>query len=252
MTRILLSGCSGSMGAVVVKAAKETDGVSIVSGYDVRQNSDLSFPVFSNINDCKDIPDVILDFSNPAALEGLMSFAVKNKIPAVVATTGLSEKEHNILKSASKIIPVFVSPNMSIGVNLLISLVKDAAKALGDDFDIEIIEKHHNRKLDAPSGTALYIADSINEATGGNRKYIYDRHAERKKRDKSEIGIHSVRGGTITGEHTVLFAGNDEILEINHTAGSKSIFAIGALKAAVYLKGKPPGLYNMQNMLSKN
>lgn len=249
MTKIMLSGCSGSMGSVVIKAAKEINDISIVSGYDIRQNSEFPFPVYSDLNQCKEMPDVILDFSNPAALETVISFAVKNNIPAVIATTGLSEKEHALLKSASKTIPVFVSPNMSIGINLLISLVKNAAKVLGDDFDIEIIEKHHNKKLDAPSGTALYIADSINEATGNTKEYIYDRHSQRKKREKSEIGIHSVRGGTIAGEHTVLFAGNDEILEINHTAGSKSIFAAGALKASAFLKGKKPGLYCMQDML---
>jgi 4-hydroxy-tetrahydrodipicolinate reductase len=249
MTKILLSGCSGTMGSVVVKAAKGSNDISIISGYDIRRNSELAFPVYSDFNEFKEMPDVILDFSNPEALEAVLSFAVKKNIPAVIATTGLSEKEHSLLKSASKSLPVFVSPNMSIGINLLISLVKSAAKVLGEDFDIEIIEKHHNKKLDAPSGTALYIADSINETTGGNKKYIYDRHSQRKIREKSEIGIHSVRGGTIAGEHTVLFAGNDEILEINHTAGSKSIFAAGALKACAYLKGKPPGLYGMQDML---
>lgn len=249
MTKILLSGCCGTMGSVVVKAAKESIDVSIISGYDILRSSEMAFPVYSDLNECKEMPDVILDFSNPAALEAVISFAVKNKIPAVIATTGLSEKEHALLKSASKSIPVFVSPNMSIGINLLINLVKNAAKVLGEDFDIEIIEKHHNKKLDAPSGTALYIADTINETTGNNKKYIYDRHAQRKSREKSEIGIHSVRGGTIAGEHTVLFAGNDEILEISHTAGSKSIFAAGALKASSYLKGKPPGLYGMQDML---
>ena len=249
MLKILLSGCSGTMGGVVAKIANETEGISIVAGYDLRHNDALSFPIYSDICKCAEMPDVIIDFSNPAALEGLLSFAVKNKIPVVVATTGLSEAEHSFLRAASEKIPVFFSPNMSIGINLLIDLVKNAAKVLGDDFDMEIIEKHHNKKLDAPSGTALYIADSINDVFGNSKKYIYDRHAERKRREKCEIGIHSIRGGTIAGEHSVLFAGNDEIIEINHAAVSKSIFATGALKASVFIFGKPPGLYGMNDML---
>lgn len=252
MTKILLSGCGGSMGRVISEMALTTEGVSVVAGYDIRTKTDINYPVYQKLKDCKESPDVIIDFSNPEALEGLLEFAVERKLPVVIATTGLSQQHRRLLLDATSQIPVFTSANMSIGINLLISLVQQAAKALGTDFDIEIIEKHHNRKLDAPSGTALYIADSINEVMGNSEQYIYDRHSSRKARTKNEIGIHAVRGGTITGEHSVIFAGKDEIIEINHSARSREIFAVGALKAAVFMHGKKPGMYSMKELLAND
>ncbi|MDD4496442.1 MAG: 4-hydroxy-tetrahydrodipicolinate reductase, partial [Eubacteriales bacterium] len=195
---------------------------------------------------------VIIDFSNPEALGELLEYAVDHNIPVVIATTGLSIQHRSMLQEVSNKIPVFFSANMSLGINLLISLVQKAAKVLGEDFDIEIIEKHHNRKIDAPSGTALYIADSINAVMDNKEQYVYDRHSSRKSRSKNEIGIHAVRGGTITGEHSVIFAGNDEIIEINHSARSRDIFASGALKAAAYIHGKKAGMYNMSDLLGQN
>ncbi len=249
MTKILLSGCSGSMGMVISATALTTEGVSIVAGYDIRTNTSINYPVYQNLKDCKENPDVLIDFSNPEALGGVLEYAINNKIPAVIATTGLSQHHRKLLLDASSQIPIFTSANMSIGINLLISLVQQVAKALGSDFDIEIIEKHHNKKIDAPSGTALYIADSINEVMDNSEQYIYDRHSSRKARSKNEIGIHAVRGGTITGEHSVIFAGKDEIIEVNHSASSKEVFAVGALKAAVFIHGKKPGMYSMKELL---
>jgi 4-hydroxy-tetrahydrodipicolinate reductase len=193
---------------------------------------------------------VIIDFSNPDALESIVEYAVNNKIPLVMATTGLSSDQKSALKAASTKIPVFFSANMSLGVNLLIDLVKKAAKVLKDNFDIEIIEKHNNQKLDAPSGTALAIADAINTVFEQRQEYIFDRHSRRKKRSKNEIGIHAVRGGTIVGEHQVIFSGNDEIIEINHIAMSKKIFAEGALKAASFIHQKAPGIYGMNDLVA--
>ncbi len=253
MTGIILSGCNGKMGKAVTKSVKESADCEIVGGIDVFTEAAAGYPVFSapaNVtNDITEKADVIIDFSNPAALSGLLEYAVKNSIPAVISTTGLSDAQINLIRDASKKIPVFFSANMSLGVNLVCELAKKAANVLGDAFDIEIIEMHHNQKIDAPSGTALMIADSIKEELDDDVIYEYDRHSKREKRTKKEIGIHAVRGGTITGEHQVIFAGLDEIITISHSARSKELFATGAVSAAKFICGKPAGLYKMSDML---
>ncbi len=250
MINILMSGCNGKMGQVITRLAEQSDGLKIAAGYDIFDSVKNSYPVFTELKKCDVKVDVIIDFSNPGALNNLLDYAIFRKLPVVMATTGLSQAQINQLKSSSRHIPVFFSANMSLGVNLLIDLVKKAAKVLEKNFDIEIIEKHHNQKLDAPSGTALSIADSINSVLEEKQEYIYDRHSRRKKRSKTEIGIHAVRGGSIVGEHSVIFAGNDEIIEINHMAMSKDIFGTGALRAAVFLYNKKPGFYNMNDLIS--
>ena len=221
LIKILLSGCNGKMGQVVTKHAEQYDDLKIVAGYDIADKGANPYPVYADLDKCAIRPDVMIDFSNPAALEVLLSYSVKNGIPAVIATTGFSQSQIRMLEKVSESIPVFFSANMSLGINLLIGLVKKAAKLLEESFDIEIIEKHHNLKLDAPSGTALAIANAVNSVLEHRQEYVYDRHSRRKKRSRNEIGIHAVRGGTIVGEHTVIFAGNDEIMEISHTALSR-------------------------------
>ncbi len=245
-----MSGCNGKMGQVITRLASENDQLNIAAGCDLNTNINNSYPVFKNIQECDVNVDVIIDFSNPAALENILEYAISKKIPVVMATTGLSQQQIKMLHSASAQIPVFFSANMSLGVNLLIELVKKAAKVLEQNFDIEIIEKHHNQKIDAPSGTALSIADEINSVLDQKHEYVYDRHSSMKKRSKTEIGIHAMRGGTIVGDHSVIFAGNDEIIEISHTATSKEIFAVGALRAAKFIHDKTPGLYNMNDLIA--
>lgn len=250
MINIMMSGCNGKMGQVISRLASQRDDLKIAVGYDINDLLNNSYPVFTNLKNCNVKVDVIIDFSNPEAFENLVDYAVSKKIPLVMATTGLSQPQQKALETASKQIPVFFSANMSLGVNLLLDLVKKAAKLLETNFDIEIVEKHHNQKLDAPSGTALAIADAINSVLEQKQEYIYDRHSRRKKRSKREIGIHAVRGGTIVGEHSVIFAGSDEIIEINHMAMSKDIFGIGALRAAAFLYDKKPGLYSMKDLIA--
>ena len=196
------------------------------------------------------VPDVIIDFSNPAVLDDMLGFAAKNSVPCVICTTGYSQEQIDKIKEASKKIAIFYSGNMSLGINLLIELSKQAARVLGDGFDIEIVEKHHNQKIDAPSGTALMLADGISQTLSEEPQYVYDRHAYRKKRSKNEIGIHAVRGGTIVGEHEVIFAGHDEVVTLTHQAQSKEVFAVGAVNAAVFLAGQKSGMYNMGDMLA--
>lgn len=249
MINILMSGCNGKMGQVISRLASQRDDLRVAAGFDIQNSLPNPYPVFTNLESCDVKVDVIIDFSNPSALENLLNFAVKKSIPVVVATTGLTQNHMALIDTASKKIPVFFSANMSIGVNLLIDLVQKAAKVLEGNFDIEIVEKHHNQKIDAPSGTALAIADAINSALEQKQDYIFDRHSRRKKRSKTEIGIHAVRGGTIVGDHSVIFAGNDEIIELNHIATSKEIFGVGSLKAAKYLYDKKPGMYNMKDLI---
>lgn len=249
MINILLSGCNGKMGQVITRLASQRDDLKIAAGYDQNTALQNTYPVFSDLGKCNIDIDVIIDFSHPTALDNLLQFAVSKKIPAVIATTGLVNTQIQMLSDASKRIPIFFSANMSLGVNLLIDLVKKAARVLEKDFDIEIVEKHHNQKIDAPSGTALAIADAINSSLEQQQEYIYDRHSRRKKRSKTEIGIHAVRGGTIVGDHSVIFAGNDEIIEINHIATSKEIFAVGSLNAAAFLYKKSAGMYNMNDLI---
>lgn len=250
MINIILVGANGKMGQVISRIADEDANTNIVCGIDINTERKNSFPVYSSFSDVKEPSDVIIDFSHPSSLSSTLEYAINNKKAIVIATTGLSKDQLLSIKDASSKIPVFFSANMSLGVNLIIQLAKKAALLLEDNFDIEIIEKHHNLKIDAPSGTALAIADAINETCTHSNEYVYDRHSMRKKRSKREIGIHSIRGGTIVGEHDVIFAGNDEIIEIKHTATSKEIFAVGAVKAANFLADKAPGLYNMDDLIA--
>lgn len=252
MINILLSGCNGHMGQVITRLSNNFNDLKIAAGFDLNNNITNPYPVFTSLNECNVKVDVIIDFSSPKAFSGLIEYAQEKRIPIVMATTGLSAEQTNFLKNdVSKRIPVFFSANMSLGVNLLIDLVKKAAKVLEGQFDIEIVEKHHNQKVDSPSGTALAIADAINDSLEEKCEYMYDRHSRRKKRSKQEIGIHAVRGGTIVGDHSVIFAGNDEIIEINHTATSKEIFGVGALKASRFLSSKEPGLYSMTDLIDQ-
>lgn len=249
MTRLILSGANGTMGRVIAAAARESGDFTIVAGIDTTAEMSDGFHVFSNAADCTVPADVIIDFSHPTALSNLLDMATSRSLPIVIATTGLASAQIEQIGVAAKSIPVFFTFNMSLGVNLMVELAKTAARVLGNGFDIEIIEKHHNKKIDAPSGTALMLADGISTVFPDELQYKYDRHSQRKPRGKNEIGIHSIRGGTIVGEHEVVFAGKDEILTISHCAMSKQIFATGALNAAAFLVGKAPGLYSMSNLI---
>ena len=212
----------------------------------------MSFPIFSSINDVNIKADIIIDFSNPLALNSILEYSQNQKLPVVICTTGFSKEQVEKINEASKNIPVFYSGNMSLGINLLIELCQKATNVLGDSFDIEIIEKHHNQKIDAPSGTALMIANGISEHLDEKYEYKYNRTTSREKRKKNEIGIHSIRGGTITGDHEVIFAGKDEIITISHHAASRNIFANGAINAAKYILNKTPGLYKMKNLINND
>lgn len=248
MIKVILSGCGGRMGKAV--AAAVGNEVRIVAGVDVNAASiDASdFPIYESITEFSDKADVIVDFSHHSALPSLLDYAKATKTPVVVATTGHTDEELALMREAAKSVAIFHSGNFSIGINLIINLAKQAARTLGADFDIEIIEKHHNKKLDAPSGTALMIANAVADEREES-EYIYDRHSVRKAREPKEIGIHSVRGGSIVGEHEVIFAGANEIVSISHSAASREIFANGALRAAIYLAGKSAGLYSMTDLI---
>ena len=251
MIKLLMHGCNGQIGQTLKRLIKQHEGIELVAGVDPYLEVPNPFPVFANINDCNVSVDVIIDFSTAKAVRPLIDYAVLHHIPAVICTTGLSPEDVDHLKQASTHVPIFFSANMSLGINLLIALAKRATEVLGDSgFDIEIIEKHHNQKIDAPSGTALAIADAINETLDNAYTYRYDRSTIREKRTKTEIGIHAVRGGTIVGEHEILFAGNDECISLTHRATSKEVFVVGALNAAKFLAGKAPGLYNMEHLLN--
>ncbi|MBZ4670646.1 MAG: dihydrodipicolinate reductase [Oscillospiraceae bacterium] len=249
LTDIAICGCNGKMGKVIYGIIKDRSDCRVVAGIDVNTNQYADFPVFPIPNEMTAKPDVIIDFSHPSSLEPLIEYGLSSGCAIVFATTGYSAEQIAKIKKASEQIPVFFTFNMSLGINLLVELAKKATSVLGGQFDIEIIEKHHNQKIDAPSGTALMLADAINETLNNSCQYIYDRHSRRQKRDKNEIGIHAVRGGTIVGEHEVIFAGRDEIITLSHSATSKEIFAVGAVNAAVFLKGKKSGLYNMSNLI---
>jgi 4-hydroxy-tetrahydrodipicolinate reductase len=249
MINILLSGCNGKMGKVITKLAANNEEYRIVAGFDINSKVNSTYPVFSKVEDCNIPVDVIIDFSNPLAFESIVKYSTDNSIPLVMATTGLSKSHEKMLNALKDNVPVFYSANMSLGINLLCELVKHSAKVLESSFDIEIIEKHHKEKIDAPSGTALTLADEMNSVLSEKYRYIYDRHSRRKSRNKNEIGIHAVRGGTIVGEHSVIFSGNDEIIELKHTAMSKDIFGVGALKAAAFIFNQQPGLYSMKDLI---
>lgn len=252
MTRIILSGCFGKMGMAITSCVASRNDCEIVCGIDV-SNGTADFPVYSSFNEINDIDaDVIIDFSHPSVLEGLLKYAVSKKMPAVIATTGLTEAQTAQIREASKSAPLFFSANMSIGVSLVSELAKKAAKVLQNGFDIEIVEAHHNQKIDAPSGTALMLADSISEALDEKPVYEFDRHSKRMKRNKNEIGIHAIRGGTIVGEHEIIFAGPDEVIKISHSAFSKQLFANGSVNAGIFLVGKPAGFYTMKDLVNEN
>ncbi|WP_457942125.1 4-hydroxy-tetrahydrodipicolinate reductase [Caproiciproducens sp. LBM24188] len=249
MIRIILSGCNGKMGRVITDCAAQSKDCRIVCGIDKNQSVQNDYPVYSNPSEITETADVIIDFSHPALLSSLLDYALSRQMPIVLCTTGYDKDQVKQVEQAAEKIPVFYSRNMSLGVNLLIELSRKAAQVLGKDFDIEIIEQHHSQKVDAPSGTALMIADEISSVREGATHYMYDRHSQRKKRDPSEIGIHSVRGGTIVGEHEVIFAGQQEVITLSHSAQSKEIFANGAINAAHFLVKQPAGLYQMSDLL---
>lgn len=249
MIKVILHGANGRMGNVVATLARGTADIEIVAGVDkVAGNKD--FPTYTSIRDVKEEADAVIDFSNSEAVDELLDYCVEKKLPVVLCTTGLSDEQIDRVVVESKNIPILRSANMSLGVNLLISLVKEAAYVLRDKgFDIEIVEKHHRNKLDAPSGTAIALAEAAEDGREESMNFVYDRTHQRKKREDNEIGFSSVRGGSITGDHDVIFAGSDEVLTLSHTAYSREIFGKGALAAAKYLIGKEPGLYNMQDVI---
>lgn len=251
MINIIVNGVNGKMGQVIASLAAKTGDIRVSAGVDkITDNRTDDFPVYQQISDVKEEADLIIDFSRPDSLSANLEFAQKRNIPLVIATTGFSDQEKESIKSSSKNVPVFMSANMSLGVNLQIELSKTAASVLGEAYDIEIIEKHHNQKVDAPSGTALALADSINEAFASPKEYLFGRNTKTQKRGR-EIGFHSIRGGTITGEHSVMFIGADETIEITHIAQSRQVLGYGALRAARYMIGKPAGLYNMSDILNE-
>ena len=257
LIKILLNGYKGKLGrAVIEAAAQKPEEFSIVAGVDIpdiKPALNLSFPVFDKLRDCEEEADLIVDCSHHSITQDLLEYAEAKKLPAVICTTGQTPEELEIIQSYAKKIPIFKSPNMSIGANLMANLAKRAAMLLKDDFDIEIIEKHHNQKIDAPSGTALMIAEDICSVFEAEKKpeYVYERQSEKCARQKKELGIHTIRGGTIVGEHEVIFAGPNEIITISHSAQSREMFACGALAAAKFLIGKPAALYDMKDLINQ-
>ena len=249
--KILISGASGKMGHAVAAAVSGRDDAVVCAGIDLNTTKYADFPIYEKFSELSEKPDVIIDFSNPAVLNDLLEYCQVNGIPVVLATTGYSPEQIATIKKASENIPVFFSFNMSLGINLLVQLAKKATAILGGQFDIEILEKHHNQKIDATSGTALMIADAINESLGNEYHYVYDRHSKRQKREKTEIGLHAIRGGTIVGEHDIIFAGHDEVITLSHSAASKEVFAVGAVNGAVFLKGQKAGMYDMSALMEQ-
>jgi 4-hydroxy-tetrahydrodipicolinate reductase len=249
MTDLILCGCNGKMGRAVTACVAERCDCRIVAGFDINTARSGDFPVYANPENCGIPAEAIIDFSHPSGLPGVLAYAKAHRIPVVIATTGLGDEQIAMLHDAAREIPVFFSANMSMGVSLLMELCKQAAQVLGNDFDVEIVEKHHNQKLDAPSGTAMMLAQAVSDGLSYEPDYVYERHSVRKKRDKKEIGISAIRGGNIVGEHDVIFAGHDEILTLSHSARSKEIFAVGAVNAALFLLGKPAGLYTMADLV---
>lgn len=251
MTKIIMNGCNGKMGQFITSICKEDTEVEIVAGIDVYDGIKNDYPVFASISDCDVEADVIIDFSNVNAMEGLLSYCKTKKVPVVLCTTGLSDDQLAEVEATSREVAVLKSANMSLGINTLMDILKKAALVFAPaGFDMEIVEKHHNQKLDAPSGTALALADSMNEVLDKAYEYKYDRSQELKKREKNEIGISAVRGGNIVGEHEVIFAGTDEVITFKHTAYSKGVFAKGAVEAAKFLAGKGPGYYDMADVIA--
>lgn len=250
MTKIIMNGCNGKMGQVISRLAAEDETCEIVAGFDIADNGNNPYPVFTDPDEYTGEADAVIDFSHPSMLTKLLTYCKKRKLPLILATTGFSAEQKKEMDEAAKEMPLFFSANMSLGINLLIDLAKKAAKLLEGSFDIEIVERHHNQKIDAPSGTALAIADAVSDTLSEPAEYVYDRHAVRKKRSKTEIGLHAVRGGNIVGDHTVIFAGTDEVIELKHSAHSKEVFAVGAIKAAKFMAGKDAGKYDMNDLIS--
>ncbi|MDY5703666.1 MAG: 4-hydroxy-tetrahydrodipicolinate reductase [Lachnospiraceae bacterium] len=251
MTRVILNGCNGHMGRVLTDIISKDPEIEVACGIDPYTGVQNDYPVFTDIASCDVEADVVIDFSNAKAVDALLDYCEKVNLPVVLCTTGLSDEQLARVDETSKKIAILRSANMSLGVNTILDLLKKATEVFAPaGFDVEIVEKHHNQKLDAPSGTAIALADAINEAADGQYTYVYDRHDRRQKRDPKEIGISSVRGGSIVGEHEVIFAGLDEVITIQHTAYSKSIFANGAVSAAKFLAGKPAGMYGMPDVIA--
>ena len=250
MTRAIMNGCNGKMGQCITGICAQDPDIEIVAGIDTYDGIKNDYPIFASLKECTVDADVIIDFSNAKAVDALLAYGVEKQIPIVLCTTGLSEQQLADVEKAYEKVAILKSANMSLGINTLMELLKKAAQVFAPaGFDMEIVEKHHNQKLDAPSGTALALADSMNEALGDQYHYVYDRSSVHEKRDPKEIGIASVRGGSIVGDHDVIFAGKDEVITFNHTAYSKAIFAKGALEAAKFLAGKEPGLYDMSDVV---
>ena len=250
MLNFMLCGCQGKMGHVIEECTLSRDDCRIAAGVDLDTSTKRDFPVFQKPSEYPEAVDAVIDFSHPSTLDALLEYGLSKRVPLVIATTGYSDAQISRIHEAAKQIPIFFTFNMSLGVNLLAELARKATAVLGGQFDIEIVEKHHNRKVDAPSGTALMLANTINETLDNKDVFVYDRHSVRKKRDPNEIGIHSVRGGTIVGEHEIIFAGRDEVLTLTHTAMSREIFAVGALNAGIFLAGcREAGLYDMSDLI---
>ena len=250
MTKVIMHGCNGKMGQMITGLIAADDEIEIVAGVDAFETGNNTYPVFKSIGLCDIGADVVIDFSNAQAIDGLLDYCMEKKLPCVLCTTGLSEAQLQKVEEAGEKTAVLKSANMSLGINLLLKLLKDAAGILAPaGFDIELVERHHNQKVDAPSGTALALADSINEAMDHGYEYIYDRSGRREKRPVKEIGLSAVRGGTIVGEHDVIFAGADEVITFSHTAYSKAVFGKGAIQAAKFLAGKPAGKYDMSDVV---
>ena len=250
MLRIIMHGCNGHMGQVISGLVQQDPDVEIVAGISLSGKEKNGYPVFSDIHACQVEADVLIDFSSVKAIDALLEYCVARKLPVVLCTTGLSEEQLAKVEEAAKEVAVLKSANMSLGVNTLLKLIQDAAKVLATaGFDMEIVERHHKLKVDAPSGTALALADSLNEAMDNSYHYVFDRSQRRQQRDAKEIGVSAVRGGTIVGEHEIIFAGADEVVEFKHTAHSKAIFGKGAIEAAKFLAGKPAGKYDMSHVI---
>ena len=251
MIKAIMHGCNGKMGQMIAGLIAADEEIELTAGVDAYQGINNPFPVFESIEKCDVEADVVIDFSNAKAVDGLLEWCVERKMPCVLCTTGLSEEQLKKVKEASEKTAILKSANMSLGINMLLKLLKEAARTLVPaGFDMEIVEKHHNLKVDAPSGTALALADTLNEEFGNSYEYVYDRSTKREKRSQKEIGISAVRGGTIVGDHDVIFAGTDEVVTSSHTAYSKAVFGKGAVQAAKFLAGKPAGMYDMSNVIN--
>ena len=252
MTKMIMHGCNGRMGHMIIDLVKEDENIEVVAGVDAFGENSYDFPVFKSLGECNVEADVIVDFTSASAVDGLLEFCVSKKMPVVLCSTGLSQEQLDKVKEASKSVAILKSANMSYGVNALLKILKEVSPLFAAaGFDIEIVEKHHNQKLDAPSGTAMALADSINESLSNEYEYVYDRSTRREKRPVKEIGISAIRGGTIVGDHDVIFAGKDEVVTLSHRAYSRAVFGKGAIEAAKFLAGKSAGMYDMADVLAE-